>query len=66
MLVWNIMHIMCVHTIMTYLECIRGDYVEPLLKVQVSYERKQVLFSPTSEVGQAISMQALVGKLQLS
>jgi len=52
---------------MAYLECTGADYVEPLLKVQVSYERKQVLFSPTSEVGQAISMQALAGKqLQLS
>ena len=51
---------------MTYLECVGADYVEPLLKVQVSYERKQVLFSPTSGVGQAISMQALVGELQLS
>ena len=52
---------------MTYLECTGADYVGPLLKVQpVSYEGKQVLFSPTFEVGQAISMQALVGKLQLS
>ena len=54
------------HKIITYLECVGADYVEPLLKVQVSYERKQVLFSPTSGVGQAISMQALVGELQLS